>query len=209
MENRDWIVLDTETTGVDPSSDRVIEIGAVRIKNRIVTEEVFHTYLQPDRYVSPGALAVHGITDKFLAGKPRFADISKDFVDWIDGGVLVIHNAPFDVGFLDMELRRVGLGSIQVYTQEVIDTLIMARRMHRGKKNDLNSLLARYQIDNTERSLHGALLDAKLLAQLFMRMTQCQEEILYESLSYDKGLVEVDLKLFEDRLAMIDPSWVE
>ena len=209
MDNRDWIVLDTETTGFDPSTDRIIEIGAVRIRNRIITEEVFHAYLQPDRSINPSAVAVHGITEKFLKDKPRFKDIADDFLAWIDGGVIVIHNAPFDVGFLDMELRREGMDPLHSYIQQVVDTLTLARKMHRGKKNDLNTLLNRYNIDNSERVMHGALLDAQLLAQLFMRMTQCQEQIAYDAFSAERFFDSGDV-LSRDKASLhIDTTWVQ
>ena len=206
--NRDWIVLDTETTGFDPKSDRIIEIGAVRIRDRVITDEIFHHYLQPDRLVNPSAIAVHGITDQFLLDKKRFKDIADSFIEWVADGVLIIHNAPFDVGFLNMELTRHGFDPLERYISDVIDTLVMARSKHRGKKNDLNTLLARYDVENNNRKFHGALLDATLLAQLFLRMTQCQEKIVFESVKaasevYNKNFLQQD-----SGACPLDASWI-
>ena len=166
------IVLDTETTGLEPSEGhRIIEIGCVEMVNRRLTGNNFHQYLQPDREIDAGAIEVHGITNEFLADKPRFADIVEDFVDYVRGAELVIHNAPFDVGFLDNELRLCELPQKIGELCGVLDTLTMARKMHPGQKNNLDALCRRYSIDNTHRELHGALLDAEILADVYLAMT--------------------------------------
>ncbi len=167
------IVLDTETTGLDPASGhRVIEIGALELVNRRPTGNRFHRYLNPDRAIDEGAIEVHGITDAFLADKPRFADVAEEFVEFVRGAELVIHNAPFDVGFLDAELARLGAdwGRIAEFCG-VCDTLQLARSKHPGQKNNLDALCRRYEVDNSQRELHGALLDAEILADVYLAMT--------------------------------------
>jgi DNA polymerase-3 subunit epsilon len=167
------IVLDTETTGLEPSQGhRIIEIGCVELVNRRLGGRDYHQYLQPDREIEAGAEAVHGISNAFLADKPRMADVIHDFVDYVRGAELVIHNAPFDVGFLNAELARVddGLGKIEDYCS-VVDTLAMARSLHPGQRNTLDALCKRYEVDNSQRELHGALLDARLLADVYLAMT--------------------------------------
>ena len=167
------IILDTETTGLDClQGHRVIEIGCVEIVNRRVTDNFFHVYLNPDREIELGAQQVHGISSDFLEGKPRFEEIAKDFLDYVREAELVIHNAPFDVGFLDSELNLLGKewGFIDNYCS-IFDTLQLAREMHPGQRNSLDALCKRYQIDNTHRTQHGALLDAQLLAELYLTMT--------------------------------------
>src|SRR5690606_20737351 len=155
--------LDTETTGLAPSEGhRIIEIGCVELVSRRLTGSHYHQYLQPDRVIDAGAMEVHGISNEFLADKPRFADLATDFLDYIKGAELIIHNAPFDVGFIDHELARLGKkwGRLADYCT-VLDTLALARRMHPGQKNNLDALCKRYSIDNAHRDLHGALLDAE------------------------------------------------
>ncbi len=167
------IVLDTETTGLEPrEGHRVIEIGCVEIINRRLTGNNYHQYLQPDREIDAGAAEVHGITDQFLEDKPHFSDVVGPFMDYIRGAELIIHNAPFDVGFLNSELNRVAqrLGTIEE-SCGVVDTLVMARKAHPGKKNNLDALCRRYAINNSHRDLHGALLDAEILADLYLVMT--------------------------------------
>ncbi|MBU0501079.1 MAG: DNA polymerase III subunit epsilon [Gammaproteobacteria bacterium] len=167
------IVLDTETTGLEPSEGhRIIEIGCVELLERRQTGNNFQQYLNPEREIEAGAVNVHGITDDFLADKPRFADIAEGFLNYIEGAELVIHNAPFDLGFLNHELERLGggRGRIQDCCQ-VIDTLDMARRMHPGQRNGLDALCRRYEIDNSHRKLHGALLDSEILADVYLAMT--------------------------------------
>ena len=166
------VVLDTETTGLDPKQGhRVIEIGAVEILNRRLSGAHFHCYLQPDREIDPNAIEIHGISNEFLADKPRFAEIADDFLNYIQEAELVIHNAEFDVGFLDHELhllqRNERLGDLC----SVFDTLSLARNRHPGQRNTLDALCKRYHIDNSQRTLHGALLDAELLADVYLAMT--------------------------------------
>jgi DNA polymerase-3 subunit epsilon len=166
------IVLDTETTGLEPKDGhRIIEIGCVELVGRKLTGNTFHQYIQPGREIDPGAIEVHGITNEFLADKPLFEDIVVDFVDFIRGAELVIHNAPFDVGFINHELRLCGHGATVEDLCGVLDTLKMARRMHPGQKNNLDALCKRYTIDNSSRELHGALLDAEILADVYLAMT--------------------------------------
>lgn len=167
------IVLDTETTGLEPAQGhRIIEIGAIELVDRRATGNHFHFYLQPDREIDQGAMQVHGITQEFLADKPRFGDIATDLLEYLGSAELIIHNAPFDLGFLDHEFRRVdsawdGLSK----RSRVIDTLELARQMHPGQKNNLDALCKRYAVDNTHRELHGALLDSQLLAEVYLSMT--------------------------------------
>jgi DNA polymerase-3 subunit epsilon len=167
------IVLDTETTGLEPSEGhRIIEIGCVELINRKLTGNNYHRYLQPDREIDEGAIEVHGITNEMLADKPRFGDIADEFVEFIRGAELIIHNAPFDVGFLNHELKLVGNDHGRIADLcGVVDTLVMARRLHPGQKNNLDALCKRYDIDNSHRELHGALLDAEILADLYLSMT--------------------------------------
>ncbi|HMB09328.1 DNA polymerase III subunit epsilon [Saliniramus sp.] len=163
------IVLDTETTGTDHAAgDRVIEIGCVEMINHIPTGESYHVYINPQCPVSAGALAVHGLSDEFLADKPLFNDIAASFAAFIRDARLVIHNAPFDVGFLNAEFRRIGLDLIRM--EDVLDTLSMARRKHPGAPNNLDALCNRYNIDNTRRTRHGALLDAEILAEVYIEL---------------------------------------
>lgn len=175
------IVLDTETTGLEPSEGhRIIEIGCIELDNRRVTGRRFHQYLQPDRPIDEGAVEVHGITDEFLADKPRFVDIVDDFIEFVRGAELVIHNAPFDVGFLNHEFGIVGqYGRIEEHCG-VLDTLALARKLHPGQKNNLDALCKRYAVDNSRRELHGALLDAEILADVYLAMTGGQASLSLE-----------------------------
>ncbi len=166
------IVLDTETTGLEPAmGHRVIEIGCVEVIDRRLTGNHYHQYIQPERDIDEGALEVHGITQEFLADKPTFAQIAEDFIRYVDGAELVIHNAPFDVGFLDAELERLPQYGLVSNYCTVLDTLVMARTKHPGQKNNLDALCRRYDVDDSRRDLHGALLDAELLAQVYLNMT--------------------------------------
>jgi DNA polymerase-3 subunit epsilon len=177
------IVLDTETTGLEPSQGhRIIEIGCVEMINRRLTGNNYHQYIQPDREIDEGAQAVHGISNQFLADKPRFSDIVKDFIEYIDGAELIIHNAPFDVGFIDHELKQLGAeyGKVATYCS-IIDTLVMARKMRPGKKNNLDVLCKEYDVNNAHRDLHGALLDAELLSEVYLRMTGGQSNLSLDS----------------------------
>lgn len=171
------VVLDTETTGLDPNlGHRVIEIGALEVVNRRATGATFHVYLNPEREIDAGAVAVHGLTGEFLADKPRFADVAGDFLEFVRDAELVIHNAPFDVGFLNAELKRLDEGPLGRFCG-VLDTLRLAKEMHPGQKNNLDALCKRYQVDNSGRNFHGALLDAQLLAEVYLAMTRGQESL--------------------------------
>lgn len=171
------IVLDTETTGLDPAlGHRVIEIGALELVNRQATGATYHVYLNPEREIDAGAVAVHGLTNEFLADKPRFADVARDFLEFVRDAELVIHNAPFDVGFLNAELAKLGEGPIKQFCT-VRDTLKLAKELHPGQKNNLDALCRRYEVDNSGRAFHGALLDAQLLAEVYLAMTRGQETL--------------------------------
>ena len=167
------IVLDTETTGLEVSQGhRIIEIGCVEIVNRRLTGRHFHRYINPERDIDAGAIEVHGITNTFLADKPLFSAVARDFLDFVDGAELIIHNAPFDVGFLDGELQRLDPASVPLASRcEITDTLVMARSRHPGQRNSLDALCQRYDVDNSSRDLHGALLDAEILADVYLAMT--------------------------------------
>ena len=174
------IVLDTETTGIEPKEGhRIIEIGCVEVINRKLTGNHFHVYINPERIVEQEAIEVHGITNEFLADKPKFRDVAKDFIDFIRGAQLVIHNAPFDVGFMDHEfnLEPTTRGTVTDQMCGVLDTLVLARQMHPGQKNNLDALCRRYGIDNSHRELHGALLDAEILADVYLMMTGGQTSL--------------------------------
>ncbi len=167
------IVLDTETTGIDPKSGhRIIEIGCVELVNRKLTGRHYHEYVNPQRIVEDEAIEVHGITNEFLVDKPPFAAVADSFLEFIRGAQLVIHNAPFDVGFIDHEFALLGQGHGNVYDHcSVIDTLVMARDKHPGQRNSLDALCKRYDVDNSGRVLHGALLDSEILADVYLMMT--------------------------------------
>ena len=173
------IVLDTETTGLDwRNGDRVIEIGCVELVNRNLTGRHFHVYLNPGRGIDAEAVAVHGITEEFLADKPKFADVAADFEAFVRDAELVIHNASFDVGFLDNEFELLGREHLRGLCAGVIDTVKLAKEQNPGKKASLNALCSLYEIDNTHRTLHGALLDAELLADVYLAMTRGQESLI-------------------------------
>jgi DNA polymerase-3 subunit epsilon len=166
------IVLDTETTGLELSDGhRVIEIGCIELVHRRPSGRSWHRYLRPEREVDAGALAVHGITNEFLASQPLFQEVVAEFLEFIDGAELVIHNAPFDVGFLDNELARAGTGKAIAGICRVLDTLTLSRRLHPGQRNSLDALCKRYSVDNSGRDLHGALLDARILADVYLAMS--------------------------------------
>jgi len=179
------IVLDTETTGMNQigvhyEGHRIIEIGAVEVINRRLTGNNFHVYLKPDRLIDPEAFGVHGIADEFLLDKPTFADISDAFLDYIRGAELVIHNASFDIGFMDYEFKMLGRGIAKTETFcKVTDTLAMARKMFPGKRNSLDALCSRYEIDNSKRTLHGALLDSQILSDVYLMMTGGQTSLTF------------------------------
>ncbi len=176
------IVLDTETTGLDPAQGhRVIEIGCIELRNRRLTEQRFHVYLRPERAIDEGAMKVHGLTNEFLADQPRFAEIADQFLEFIRGAELIIHNAAFDLGFLNHELRRCGLGqSTLEQICRVEDTLLLARQRHPGQRNNLDALCKRYGVDNSQRALHGALLDAEILADVYLAMTRQQDSLFVQ-----------------------------
>lgn len=175
------IFLDTETTGLYPDQGhRIIEIAAVEIFNRRPTQRHFHIYINPEREIDPGAQEVHGISLEFLQDKPLFAAIAEEFIEFIRGAELIIHNAPFDVGFLNMELTRLNLDKLESYISGIIDTLKMAKEMRPGQRNNLDALCRHYGIDNSQRTLHGALLDAELLAEVYISMTRGQESLLMD-----------------------------
>ncbi len=191
------IVLDTETTGLEPSQGhRIIEIGCVELVNRRLTGNNYHQYIQPDRDIDEGAQQVHGISTEFLVGKPRFADIIEGLIDYLKGAELVIHNAPFDVGFLNHEFRLAGeqYGSVEDHCT-VTDTLVMARKMRPGQKNNLDALCKHYEVNNQHRDLHGALLDAELLAEVYLRMTGGQSALLLDEQAETDGSAVADVRI--------------
>ncbi|MGE5470851.1 MAG: DNA polymerase III subunit epsilon [Bacteroidota bacterium] len=175
------VVLDTETTGLDPrSGHRIIEVACIEMVNRRLTGRHLHRYTNPEREIDEGAQAVHGISLEFLADKPKFADIADEFLEFISGAELIIHNAPFDLGFLNAELRRLDRVPVETICSGVTDTLRMAKDLHPGKRNSLDALCERYDIDNSSRTLHGALLDTELLADVFLAMTRGQNSLMIE-----------------------------
>lgn len=174
------IILDTETTGLDPQEGhRIIEIGCVELINRQLTGNNFHQYLQPDRLIEEEAIAVHGITNEFLADKPRFEDIADDLLAYLRGAELIIHNAPFDIGFLNHEWQLLDPNALPItHYCSVTDTLVMARQLFPGQRASLDALCKRYEINNAHRKLHGALLDAEILADVYLAMTGGQVSLL-------------------------------
>jgi DNA polymerase-3 subunit epsilon len=209
------IILDTETTGLEPSEGhRIIEIGCVELVGRRLTGNNFHQYVNPDRDIDSGAVEVHGITTESLKDKPRFADIVSDFLDYVRGAELIIHNAPFDVGFLNHEFGLIAAADGNAARIEdhcgVVDTLKLARSMHPGQKNDLDSLCRRYGVDNTQRTLHGALLDAEILADVYLAMTGGQATLFEEVRSpLQGGTQAAEIRRFapkRTRLPVIAPS---
>lgn len=175
------IVLDTETTGLNPrTGDRIIEIGCVELSNRMLTGNNFHRYVNPERDSEEGALAVHGLTTEFLIDKPKFAEIAAELRDYVADAEIIIHNAPFDLGFLNAEFKRLHMPSFNDQIGSVIDTLVQAKEMHPGKRNSLDALCDRYGVSNAHRKLHGALLDAELLADVYLSMTRGQNSLSME-----------------------------
>ena len=188
------IVLDTETTGLDPKQGhRIIEIGCVELINRRLTGNNYHQYINPNREIDEGAQQVHGLSAEFLQDKPEFKDIVQELKNYLDGAELIIHNAPFDVGFLDAELSGVGkeYGAVSDFCG-IIDTLLLARKKHPGQKNNLDALCKRYEVNNSQRELHGALLDAELLADVYLLMTGGQVGLMLNSESRDQDESAVD-----------------
>jgi DNA polymerase III subunit epsilon len=226
------VILDTETTGLNPATgDRVIEIGCVELVNRRLTERTFHHYINPERDIDAGAYAVHGLSRAFLSDKPVFAQIAEDLIEFVADAELIIHNAPFDLGFLDSEFALLKRTPFRTHASNVIDTLVNARQMFPGKRNSLDALCERFSISNTHRTLHGALLDAQLLAEVYVAMTRGQEDLTIDLIDYSANLDasgqtkplpknlmvlaagEEDCKLHEQILAEIakaskkDPVW--
>lgn len=185
------VVLDTETTGLDPrQGHRIIEIGALEMIDRQLTGKHFHVYINPERDIEQGALEVHGITEEFLRDKPRFAEICDELLAFADGAELVIHNAPFDLGFIDNELSLAGHSHASITElATVLDTLELARDLHPGQRNNLDALCKRYEVDNSTRTLHGALLDAEILADVYLAMTGGQVDL---GLSLESPAVRAD-----------------
>lgn len=222
------VILDTETTGIDPKQGhRIIEIGCVEMIGRKLTKRHFHVYINPDREVEEEAFRVHGISNEFLADKPRFHEVAQEFFDFIKGAELIIHNAPFDIGFMDHEFARIGGYPKTAEVCGVFDSLVYARKKHPGQKNNLDILCRRYGIDNSHRELHGALLDAEILADVYLLMTGGQTSLglanSSDSGSKEEGEVgeirriaagrpalkiiranESELKVHEERLDLID-----
>jgi len=177
------LILDTETTGLNArTGDRILELGCVELVNRRLTGNNLHFYINPERDSDPGALAVHGLTTEFLSDKPKFGEIADQFRDFIQGADLIIHNAPFDIGFLDVEFALLGLPPVSTHCGEIIDTLARAKQMFPGKRNSLDALCDRFGISNAHRTLHGALLDSELLAEVYLAMTRGQESLVIDML---------------------------
>jgi DNA polymerase-3 subunit epsilon len=203
------IFLDTETTGLSPESgDRIIEIGCIELANRRLSGRSKHFYVNPQRPNSEDALKVHGLTDEFLADKPLFGSVVDEMAEFIAGAEIVIHNAPFDVGFMDAELARIGRAPFATLVAKVTDTLSMAREMYPGKSNSLDALCRRLEVDNTNRTLHGALLDAGLLAEVYIRMTRGQDSLVIDAADGGAagidGAAAIDLSAFD--LLVIEPT---
>lgn len=199
------IVLDTETTGLESSQGhRIIEIGCVELVDRRLTGNHYHQYLQPDRDIDEGAQEVHGITSAFLADKPRFGDIVDEFLGFVKGAELVIHNAAFDVGFINAELKRLGAGFSPLGTYcSILDSLAMARKQHPGQKNNLDALCKRYGVDNTQRDLHGALLDAEILADVYLFMTGGQVALSLEGKQENTSGSDSEIKVLDANRAAL------
>ncbi|MFM2112006.1 MAG: hypothetical protein RLZZ271_666 [Pseudomonadota bacterium] len=196
------IILDTETTGLSAANgDRIIELGCVEMVNRKLTGRNLHLYFNPERDSHEDALKVHGISNEFLRDKPKFAELSAEILDYLDGAELIIHNAAFDVGFLDKELELIGKPGIKSFVASVIDTLVMAKEMWPGKRNSLDALCDRLGVDNSGRTLHGALLDAELLADVYINMTRGQNDLGMDLASEEPGQAaggeSIDLSQFE------------
>ena len=204
------IILDTETTGLDPAlGHRVIEIAAVEMVNRRFTDRHYHQYINPERDIDAGAMEVHGITAEFLADKPKFSDVARDFLEFVAGAELIIHNAPFDVGFLNHELALLQLQPVGKYCPAITDTLKMAKGLHPGKRNSLDALCERYQVDNSARALHGALLDARLLAEVYLSMTRGQDSLLMDIGESSSPLLDGSVEMGSIELLVVRATQVE
>ncbi|MBF5038727.1 DNA polymerase III subunit epsilon [Methylophilus sp. 13] len=201
------IFLDTETTGLYPDQGhRIIEIAAVEMLNRRPTQRHFHLYINPEREIDAGAQEVHGISLEFLQDKPLFAQIAQDFIAFIRGAELIIHNAPFDVGFLNMELSRLNLDPLPSFVSGIVDTLKMAKEMRPGQRNNLDALCRHFGIDNSQRTLHGALLDAELLADVYIAMTRGQESLLMELSTSEQQTTQSHIDVDFSALKRLPPS---
>jgi DNA polymerase-3 subunit epsilon len=205
------IVLDTETTGFyanhADNPDRMVEIGCVELVNRKLTGNNLHFYLNPGRDSDEGALRVHGLTTEFLREKPKFNEIAQQLLDYVAGAEIIIHNAPFDLSFLDMELARSGHGGFKRYVAGIVDTLVMAKEMFPGKRNSLDALCDRLEVDNSGRTLHGALLDAELLADVYINMTRGQDALLMDTHApQEAGIVVVKVDLAGIDLPVVQAS---
>jgi DNA polymerase-3 subunit epsilon len=199
------VVLDTETTGLEVAEGhRIIEVGAIEVLNRRITDRRLHHYVDPGRDSDEGALAVHGLTREFLSDKPKFADIARELCDFVAGAEVIIHNAPFDLEFLDAELARLGLPPFAQHCGRVTDSLKLARELHPGKRNSLDALCERYAVSNSHRTLHGALLDAGLLADVYLAMTRGQDSLVIDlaPASFIEMQADIDLS----RLTVVMPS---
>ena len=199
------IFLDTETTGLDPNQGhRVIEIAAVEMNNRQLTSNHFHTYLNPSREIDQAAQEVHGITLEFLQDKPFFKDVVSEFLDFIKDSEVIIHNAPFDVGFINMELGKISFDKLDKQPLTIFDSLKLAKEIRPGQRNNLDALCKAYDIDNTSRSFHGALLDAQLLGDVYLGMTRGQEAL---SIDFARSSSNVNLKdADQEKLLIITPD---
>ena len=203
------VFLDTETTGLSPESgDRIIEVGCIELENRRLTGRTKHFYINPQRPNSEDALKIHGLTDEFLSDKPLFAAVADELVEFVSGAEIVIHNAAFDVGFMDAEFARIGRPAFASLVHRVTDTLSLAREMYPGKSNSLDALCRRLEVDNSNRTLHGALLDAGLLAEVYIRMTRGQDSLVIDVAQTEAGGlvagVAIDLSAFD--LIVVEPS---
>lgn len=207
------IILDTETTGLEvKQGHRIIEIGCVELRNRRKTDRHFHHYINPNREIDDGAYEVHGISNEFLSDKPAFRDIAQDFIDFIRDSELIIHNAPFDIGFLDFELEQLGpeWGRVEDYCK-ITDTLVLARERHPGQKNSLDALCQRYNVDNSQREQHGALLDAQILLDVYIAMTGGQAALLLDDDAARSSSTSITRHLDPNRseLCIIQPTAAE
>jgi DNA polymerase-3 subunit epsilon len=202
------VMLDTETTGLSPATgDRIVELGCVELLNRKLTGNNKHYYLNPERDSDEGALRVHGLTTEFLSDKPKFAEIADDFLAYIAGAdEIIIHNAPFDVGFLEAELKRAGKNRFTSVVAKVVDSLAMAKHQYPGKRNSLDALCDRLGVDNSGRKLHGALLDAELLADVYIGLTRGQDALLMDVGAEDKSVATPTIDLSQYDLPVLTPS---
>lgn len=200
------IFLDTETTGLDPNQGhRIIEIAAVEMINRQLSNNQFHVYINPEREIDEAAQEVHGLTLDFLSDKALFQDVAQDFIDFIADSELIIHNAPFDLGFLNMELGRIKKGEVEDYVAKVTDSLAMARELRPGQRNNLDALCRHYGVDNSQRNLHGALLDSLLLSEVYIGMTRGQEALEINFTNHNAQQINIDQDIL-NQLKVIQAS---